>query len=209
MMFIREVVEATKEQVLIDGYAETFANDKFVSYFNMHEDNLSIIEANHIISIDVSGMVSNPRLFCSYIGLLIKKLKKVLDGEKTIIAIPKISGLYEIKSFYPLFNAWLADINKSNAIAFLSSSQDEDIRENQVFLKDINSFATKIFMSDKFADKYFMRAFKLNENELYKIKSYDPSRRMFLFKQDNTSIVLSLNLQSLGDQLKILEAKDA
>lgn len=63
-------------------------------------------------------------------------------------------------------------------------------------------------MSDKFADKYFMRAFQLNQDELYRIKSFDVSRRMFLLKQDEISILLSLNLSHLKDILKTLEAKD-
>ena len=52
--------------------------------------------------------------------------------------------------------------------------------------------------------EYFKKSFGLTDDELNKIKSYSNDRRMMLIKQDGTSLLLSLPLKELQDELSIL-----
>jgi len=63
---------------------------------------------------------------------------------------------------------------------------------------------TTIFLSDKDADKYFRRCYGLSDNDLHKIKIYRASRRIFLYKQDNHTNLLSINLDSMAEILETL-----
>jgi type IV secretory pathway VirB4 component len=79
-----------------------------------------------------------------------------------------------------------------------------DKKFGEQFLEDMKQFGTKIFLSDKLADKYFRKFFDLTDNELHKVKSYSIDRRMFLFKQDDLSLILTMDLSEMPEELQIL-----
>ena len=189
---------------------ESFFKDpeKFDRYFKQDGENFSINQFEDLQYFNIADVELDKAIFHTYFGLFFDHLIDQLDGSRpTIIYINDFVELFKTNFIQENFAAILKKIQSKNAIIIGTMQRNIELEENVAFVNAISGFGTRIFMSDKYADKYFKRAYSLDENDLHKIKSYASSRRMFLLKQDDISSVISLNLAGLGDLLTTLASK--
>lgn len=201
---IGNLINSSGDSLMIESFNNLLGSEQFKLYFTQGEDELDFFENDNIICIDISEMLAEENLFESYLGILLKKIPSVLDGKQTIVALNRAMHVYNNRSFCYKFGQWLDELNANNALALITSMKPNNFKDIEDFYKDFTKYGTHIFFSDKFADKYFRRAFGLTDTELYKIKSYSADRRAFLIKQDEISTILSVQLNDFGDELKIM-----
>lgn len=205
---LAEIIKSSNEQNLIDGLNQFVNNNYFKNYITDSQDNLSALELDNIIGIDFSDFWKDELFLKSFFGVFLQKLLKLLDGKPTIITLSRALLTYRINSFYPVFGKWLQTLMSHNAIAIMGISREPILEKNKDFNEHYQLFGTKIFFSDKFADKNFKKTFNLTDDELYKIRSYDKSRRIFMLMQDNDTVMLSLHLGDLKEEVDILGANE-
>jgi len=202
LSIISKIIEGSEDTTLKESFKSFWGSNIYSNFFD--ENFLDLFTLEDIINIDLSGLTSKPILFETFLNLLLLKLPSLLDGKPTIIALNRSYNLFYSPIIGPLLSNWLDKLTAKNAIAFFSTGITDEFLENENLQQCLDKFSSQFFLSHKFADKYFKRAFKLNEWELYKIKSYDKERRMFLLKQGEYSIVGVLNLSDMKEYLEIL-----
>jgi len=204
LAMIKEIVTNTGDVALIEGYDKILGSPEFNKLFSQKEEVFGLFDLHNVIGLNLTAVAKNDQLTNVFLGLLLNASLAVLDGTPTIIVFNKLNKVYEMPYFTPLFGKWLDELTKRNAMAFCSDIHAEALHKNEAFLEHYTHFGSRVFLSDKYADKYFRKAFKLNDNELYKIKSYSNELHMFLLKQDDLSIVIALQLADLKDEIKLL-----
>jgi type IV secretion system protein VirB4 len=199
---IKGVIESSDDFKLKEGFSRFLGSAIYENFFD--EDFLDIFSLEDIISIDLSDISKNKQFIDLYIPALLLKIKTLLDGKPTIICINQANIMFNNLLLKEFAAGFLKELTEKNAIAFLSSDYTEDLIKNDCFKECMDEFATQIYLSNKLADKEFKKTFKLTDQELYKVKSYDVERRMFLLKQGSYSIVGVLNLNGIDDVLTTL-----
>lgn len=201
---IRAAIENTDDEFLKKGFEGFLGTDQFLNLFNEEHEDISKLVSNRIINIDISDLLENSMVYESYIGILLYKLITILDGGQTIIVINNLSKIMKCGHFANNLFEWLDKLKSRNALALINMNRDEALEKQEYFKKALTNFGSLMFLSDKYADKYFRRNFNLTENELNNIKSYEKKRHIFLFKQDEMSVSLQLDLSKLPEELAIL-----
>ncbi len=201
---LKKIIADSGDKNLIEKFNSFVGSDKFLNLFTPFNDELKFFDSENIIGINIADIEDDMQIFNSYLGVLLHKIGKCLDGKPTIIAMNRSFMVYDIESYCHLFGDWLANVNRNNAIALLSTEKPAPNSNFQDFYQHVKHYGLQIFLSDKFADKYFKKSFGLTEYELHKVKSYSGDKRMFVLKQDKSSLVLSLPLNELQNELEIL-----
>ena len=204
MKVLSEIVLGSNDQNLIEGYKNFFEDGGFVHIFNPLKDDIAALDSDNILGIDFSELKSETPLFKAFFGILLKKLLGTLDGKPTIINLNPANIIYDMEAFYFGLEKWLKEVEEKNGIALLSFYKTADLLANKHFKQHFSLYGTKMLFSDKFADKNFRKALSITEEELYKVRSYDLSRRVFMLKQDQDTLMLSLQLDGLKEELEIL-----
>ena len=204
---IRELLSRLEDVALKNGFEEFMGSELFHSFFLQNGECQLSVRNYDAVAFDFSGITNNLKLMHSYLGIFIENILMDLDGRPTIFVMTNFSGIFDMPYFEDIFDELLARLNSKNAILLASSAHKEKLVKNQHYLNLVRSFGTHIFLSDKNADKAFRKTYGLNDDNLFRIKSYSADKRLFLFKQDGISTVLSLNLKVIPDILKVLESR--
>jgi type IV secretory pathway VirB4 component len=201
---LRATIENSDDKVLKQGFADFLGHTNFKNLFTETTENLNILKSHSIINIDLSELSTNPLLLESYVGLLFAKLQMLLDLSPTIICSDGFEQLFNIKYFTPALPAWLDKVRNNNGLALMSTLRNEKLETTDIFKESMRSFGTKLLFSNKFVDKYFRKHMDLTEGELNHLKSYEGKRRIVLFKQNDFSVPIQLDLSFAEDEVKIL-----
>ncbi len=201
---LKKIIADSNDSNIISGFNEFLGSEIFNRLYTTNKDELKFFDSENVIGINISSLEENMDIFDSYLGILLHKIGKCLDGKPTIIGMNRAFMIYDIHSYSHQFGDWLSRVNKANAIALLSTEKPSDKSDFKDFYQHMPNYGMQIFLSDKFADKYFKKSFDLTDSELHTIKSYSKDRRMLLLKQDGQSLLLSLPLDDLKDELNIL-----
>lgn len=205
---IREILSHLDDTALRSGFEEFMGSELFNNYFIQNTECQLRIRDFQSVAFDFSGIVHDQKLMNSYLGVFLENISMDLDGKPTIFVMTNFSAIFEMPYFEDVFDEFLENLKTKNAILVASSVHKEKLIKNQHYLNLVRSFGTQIFLSDKNADKNFRKTYALNDDDLFRIKSYAADKRLFLFKQDNSSTVLSLNLKLIPEALKILESRN-
>lgn len=204
---IREILAHIDDITLKNGFEEFMGSDQFNKYFFQNAECQLKISSFNSVAFDFSGITGNLKLMHSYLGIFIENILMDLDGRPTIFVMTNFSAIFDMPYFEDIFDELLDKLKAKNAIIVASSTHKEKLIKNQHYLKLVRTFGTQVFLSDKNADKNFRKTYGLNDDDLFRIKSYAADKRLILFKQANDSTVLSLNLKLIPEALKILESR--
>lgn len=200
---------ANLNDTTINQGAEAFFKNTFPKYLTEEKSSLSIFKkGSQIVGLDMSMLIKDKVAFKTYIGVFLESLLKNLDGTPTIIYINEFEAIYSVAHLKQVLYEWLRVLDEKNGIMIGNSTHQEEFEKDPDYQAMIEMLGTLIFLSDKSADKYFRRCYKLTDDELHKVKSYAPSRRMFLVKQDALHKMLLLNLEGIEEGLAILDTPD-
>lgn len=211
MEVLNALLEVANDTSLKTAFSKIINNQKSANYLEYNKKGQKFEFTSDLVYFKLNQLHSDKHLFNTYFGPFFLKLLIELKNDKSpkIFYINDFISLYQIELLGETLLEILDMIKRSNGILLATMQHEDAINTDTRFLKILEEFGSQIFTSDKSADKYFKRAYKLNEDELNLIKSYAPSRRTFLFKQSGLSIVLSLKLDELKEQLAILGSKNA
>jgi type IV secretion system protein VirB4 len=184
-----------------------FKNEKrFPTYFTEGESKFDLPKPNSkILGIDLSEPMKDPVLFKAYMGVFLEYILKNLPEGPIIIYISKLDALYSITHLKQVFSEWLRVLDSKNGIMIANCEHHDGFEHDEDYKAMTTMLGTKIFLSDKNADKYFRRCYDLTDDELHKIKSFSASRRNFLLKQDDLHKMLMLNLSGMKAEKNILD----
>lgn len=188
------ILEDIAGQGSVHSFAGLMQKDIYEKLFN--EDSLGVITSENVIGINLSG-ISNPLLRTSFLKILLLKIEQVLGNAPVVIALNKSVSLFEGGSFTKLLQPWLQRLAQKDGIAILELENSKKIQANHELQAMLSSFSSRLFVTDNLADKSFKFAYNLTDDELRKIKTYTPERRMFLIKQEQMSIVASFYMDGM------------
>ncbi|MCE2992349.1 MAG: hypothetical protein LW825_05485 [Candidatus Jidaibacter sp.] len=185
--------------------AQDFFINKFPDYFSESKHQFDLFAGGEkIVGLNMSEILNKPAVFRAYIGTFLESLLGHLNGIPTIIYINNLEKILAIPHVKQVFGEWLRVVDSKNAIMLATCSHQDAFEKDKDYKSIISMLGTTIFLSDKDADKYFRRCYGLSDNDLHKIKIYRASRRIFLYKQDNHTNLLSINLDSMAEILETL-----
>ena len=203
LSYLSEVVKVSSDISLEEGFKNCMGNPLFANFFSYTEEYQAVFNSSDVVSIDFSEMLNNPQMFGLFFNVFTHKLLQNLTGQPTIVVINRFAQIYDNTFLNIKINKWLEGLNKQDAILVTSIQDDIKLHKNQDFKELIKHFGTQIFISDKYADKALKKTFNLKDSEMNKIKSYNRSKRAFLLKHSNDSLMASADL---SDMPEILEA---
>ncbi len=197
---------------LNESAQDFFKNEnKFLAYFSEEEQKFDLFKStSKIVGIDLSELMKDQGVFKAYMGVFLEYvLNSIGNKGPTIIYISKFDALYSITHLKQVLSEWLRVLDTKNGIMVANCVHQDEFEKDSDYQAMIDMMGTKIFLSDKNADKYFRRCYRLTDDELHKVKSYSASRRSFLVKQDDIYKMLLLNLTGMESDMAILDTAHA
>jgi type IV secretion system protein VirB4 len=178
-----------KYSFIFDNEKEGFLAENLVNYFSL--DNIS-----HYTALIVPTM--------SYI---LHKIELSLNNKKTIIVLDEAWKLIDNYAVGPKINDWLARLKEKNCMVIFATESVKDAASSNI-TKDINhNIATQIFLPDSSPTRYYQTVFGLDNNEFVLLSKMSCRERHFLFKHKGVTVVASLDLDKLSDDLAILSPR--
>jgi len=105
------------------------------------------------------------------------------------------------------FRRWLPTLRKKNAFIVMSTQSPSSVLQSPIRGMMLDNVATQIFFSNPQARaEEYQQGFRLSSAEFDVIANNDPKSRMFLYKQEQDSVICQINLSMLADELLILSA---
>lgn len=205
---IGEVIEATGDNTINESYKSFIGGDAFNKLFTEGEHEIDFLFSSQVIGLDVSDLMKHSTKRNAFVGILLEIITNNLDGKPTIIACNNFEEFIKIRHFAPHIQGIYDKLTEKNAILLATMEHKDEFVNNKQLRETFAKMATKIFLSDKSADKAFRKFYDLDETEQHRIKSYDVERHVFLLKQCDASIVLNLDISDMIQQLNVLEEKN-
>jgi len=99
------------------------------------------------------------------------------------------------KIFHNEFIKIFEELAKKHVVVIINCQNRLDLYHSSEIASIIqNVIPTRFFLSDKFVDNEFKNIFQLSYSDLNKIKIYSPTECIFLFKQDDESMMSSFRI---------------
>ncbi len=198
--YIENILE--NDKISNRSYIESiknFINSKsYVDY--MSSNYLNILKnLQGLMNIDISQISSNYHAL--YTSMLLTNLPRFFDGMPAIVAIPNFDYCFDLAQ--EDLHSFLNYADDNNCVVVSNISQKDRFFEQEFLTNLLKKIATKMFLSDRFADKSYKKLFGLTDLELHRIKIYDKNRKIFLLKQDEASISASFDLSENKEVLEI------
>ncbi|MES2677798.1 MAG: hypothetical protein V4612_05760 [Pseudomonadota bacterium] len=137
---------------------------------------------------------------------LFYKIESMLDGSKTMIVLDEAWRLLDNYIIGPKINDWLARLRKKNCMVIFATESIKDISQSNITTKIHHNIATQIFLPDPNPTEYYKNVFGLNDNEFNLLSAMSTLDHHFLLKYNDDSIVASLDLSDLGDDIAVLSS---
>jgi type IV secretion system protein VirB4 len=83
----------------------------------------------------------------------------------------------------------------------------QDASESNITTKINHNISTQIFLPDHNPSPYYKTVFGLNDNEFNLLSAMSNENYHFLLKYDNDSVVASLDLSGLDEEILVLSSK--
>jgi type IV secretion system protein VirB4 len=168
---------------------------------NANEINLdeSIINA-----FDITALLNKLPLLLPVFFYILHKVEQSLTGDPTLIILDEAWLKIKNKSITKKILNFQQEASKKNALIIFSLEASKDLDDENV-LKLLRKISTSFFMPNPNPNTYYEDLFDLDENEIEILSSIKDGERFFLLKQKNSSIVMKLCLEHLGNNiLKII-----
>ena len=177
------------------------------SFIFDHEDE-NQLENNLINCINLSSLTSHSALIIPAISYILYKIELSLNGEKTMIVLDEAWQLIDNYAIGPKLSDWLARLRAKNCLVIFATESAKDVAKSNITTTITNNIATQIFLPDSEPTKYYKTVFGLNDTEFTLLSEMSIKEHHFLFKHDNTTIITSLNLDKLGNDVMVLSSNE-
>ena len=138
---------------------------------------------------------------------LFHRINSSLDGTPTMIVLDEAWALIDNDIFAPKIKDWLKVLRKLNAFIIFATQSVEDATKSSISDTLVQQTATQIYLPNLKATEVYKTAFMLSEREFRLIKTTDPGSRFFLVKQDQSGVIARIDLQGMGDVIRVLSGR--
>ncbi len=175
---------------------------KYAFIFDHEEENdLSI---NLVNAFNLAVISEHKSLITPVASYLFYKIETLLDGNKTMIVLDEAWKLLDNYITGPTINNFLLRLRKKNCMVIFATESIKDISQSNITDDIRSNIATQIFLPDPEPTEYYKTVFGLNENEFKLLSIMSKSDHHFLLKYNNDSVVASLDLSGLSDDIMVL-----
>jgi type IV secretion system protein VirB4 len=177
--------------------------------FDNEEDSLSLKKS--INGFDVSFLMDSVTHHIStpvYMYLL-HRMRASLDAKLTSIVIDEAWQILGSPYWKKALSEWLPTIRKKNAHVIMMTQSPQTILESSIHAQIMDNKATLILFPNPSAQEgIYCNELKLNFAEFQAIANNHPNSRLFLYKQEDESILCKLDLSALKEELRVLSATE-
>lgn len=177
---------------------------KYAFIFDHEQEN--DLSDNLVNAFNITSISEYKSLVIPVASYLLHKIESLLDGSKTMIVLDEAWRLLDNYITGPKINDWLVRLKKKNCMVIFATESIKDISQSNITNKINHNIATQIFLPDPEPNEYYKTAFGLNENEFNLLSVMSAADHHFLLKYDDDSVVASLNLSSLNDNVSVLSS---
>ena len=160
---------------------------------------------------DMTDFLDHPEVRSPLMMYLFKRIEGEIDGRRMAIVIDEFWKALEDEQFKTLILDKLKTIRKQNGMMIFATQSPADALRSSIAHAIIEQCPTMIlFPNGRAARKDYIDGMKLTAQEFDLISTQlTPESRMFLVKQNASSVVAGLDLHGFEDELAVLSGRTA
>jgi type IV secretory pathway VirB4 component len=178
---------------------------KYAFIFDHDEENN--LSDNLVNAFNITLISEYKSLVIPVSSYLMHKIETLLDGSKAMIVLDEAWRLLDNYITGPKINEWLVRLRKKNCMVVFATESIDDISTSNITSKINHNISTQIFLPDLYPTEYYQTVFGLNDNEFSLLSAMSKDEHNFLLKYGGDSVVASLDLSALKDNIPVLSAK--
>lgn len=175
------------------------------SLFTGKSNTLGDMQSMHYFNL-APLMNTSPALITT-ISLLMQMVEDKLGGRPSILYLGEALKMLRNTPASMNIPAWLNSLSAKNSLVIFSTDPHQAEHDDATLNTISKIFATRIFLPDEEPDFRYQSAYGLTEVETGYLSVMDKSKRHFLLKQRNDSLVAELNLNGMDQILDVLSGR--
>lgn len=165
---------------------------------------------NRFLGFDMTDFLDNPQVRTPLMLYLFHRVEQLIDGRRIVIDIDEFWKALQDEAFQDLAKNKLKTIRKQNGLMIFGTQSPSDALRSDISRTIIEQCLTKIYLPNPGADMTdYCDGMGLTRKEFRLLKDELPGTRYFLIKQENTSLVVELDLAGYSDELAVLSGTTA
>ncbi|MFT6077909.1 MAG: type IV secretion system protein VirB4, partial [Rickettsiales bacterium] len=171
---------------------------------NVEENDLSL---NLVNAFNLTPILDYKPIVTSVASYLMHKIESLLDGDKAMIVLDEAWAMLDNYITGPAINDWLVRLRQKNCMVIFATESLHDTSKSNITHKINQNLATQIFFPDPYPTEYYKTVFGLDDAEFDLLSAMNKEHHHFLFKYASNSVVASLDLSDLRDNIAVLSSK--
>ncbi|GGI82601.1 VirB4 family type IV secretion/conjugal transfer ATPase [Legionella impletisoli] len=136
---------------------------------------------------------------------LVHRMRQCLDGRLTSFVIDEAWQLFASPFWEKCLKEWLPTIRKKNGHFIFMTQSAKTVTSSAINHVVLDNLATMIVFPNPMAEREtYIEHLKLREAEYQAIKDNTPESRIFLYKQEQKSMLCKLDLNGLQEFIRVL-----
>ncbi|MDP1875175.1 VirB4 family type IV secretion/conjugal transfer ATPase [Phenylobacterium sp.] len=162
-----------------------------------------------IVGFDITRVLDEPQVRTPLLMCLLHRLHSSMDGRRLVIDIDEFWKALGDEAFRGLAQDGLKTYRKQNAFLILATQSPADVLRSPIAHTLLEQCPTKIYLPNPLASESdYIEGFGLTEKEFRLVREeMAPGGGQFLIKQGRDSVVVSLDLAGMDDEIAILSGR--
>ncbi len=200
----------TINKAIVKKLSKWYGKGKYAHIFDNDKDEL--VYTKGILAIDMEEIYDTDIAFnLPVLYYLLHFFKIHYIGNPSILAVSGGNRIFSNLYFEKNLGSILDSFTKANSIMIVSASfSSKNVSWSEVISSIYQEkMATKIFLPDDTSYNIVKRVFKLTDQEAMYLEALELSKRQFIIRQSDVSIVSEMNLRGLNLELDLLSCDSA
>ncbi len=196
------------ENAMAEKLSPWMSGEKYGHLFDNRTDCASF--EGVIYGFGMSYVIESEVCLGPVLAYLLYKIEMVLDGTPTIIVLEEAWKLVDNYIFASRLEVLLQRLAEKNAMVIFSTQNLNDASKSEITSTLINNIATQIFMPNPSANESintYKNIWGMSDKEFEMLKVITTEKREFLLRQQDHTIIASLNLNGFKE-LEVLAGGD-
>jgi type IV secretion system protein VirB4 len=177
---------------------------KYAFIFDNEDE--SDLSPNLINAFNLESIITTKALIAPVTNYLLFKIESLLDNSNAMIVLDEAWKMIDNYLFGSKINDWLARLKEKNCMVIFATESAKDASQSSIIDAINHNIATQIFLPDPDPTSYYQDVFGLNEEEFQLLSVMNNQEHHLLLKHDQDSVVASLDLANLENDLHILSS---
>jgi len=191
---------------LLQRIREWCTNGRYGWIFGENETEQFILD-NPIMGFDMTTVLDSghEKEKTAILGYLFRQIEKKLQKKiPSLVIIDEAWSALNTDYFAQKIQNWLVTVRKLNAVVVLVTQFPSQLMESRLGPLILQAIRTQIILPNRNAKAENYQSIGLNNRELQTVLNTPIGTRLALIRNETESVVVNLNLSSLGDYLSIL-----